>query len=232
MMRILDAQALRECLDMPACIEAMRAVFIEVAEGRFHTPLRSRVRPQGASANGLTLMPALRETAPRRWCLKEMVVTPANPTRGLDPLQGLVVLHDGDDGRVLAVADAPQLTTLRTAATSALATLTFARPGARTVAVIGAGVQGRSHLQAMRSILPDAELRLWGRSAAEGDTRWHRSSAAPWRRASKRRCATPTWSAPSPRPPTRSCRPAGSPPAATSTPSARARRRPARSSPR
>ena len=164
MMHLLDAQALRECLDMPSCIEAMRAVFIEVAEGRFHTPLRSRVRPPGGSANGLTLMPALRETTPRRWCLKEMVVTPANPARGLDPLQGLVVLHDGDDGRVLAVADAPQLTTLRTAATSALATLTFARPGARTVAVIGAGVQGRSHLQAMRSILPDAELRLWGRS--------------------------------------------------------------------
>ena len=165
MMRILDAQALRECLDMPACIEAMRAVFIEVADGRFHTPLRSRVRPQGPSANGLTLMPALREAAPRRWCLKEMVVTPGNPSRGLDPLQGLVVLHDGDDGRVLAVADAPQLTTLRTAATSALATLTFARPGARTVAVVGAGVQGRSHLQALRSILPEAELRLWGRSA-------------------------------------------------------------------
>ncbi|MCA0241133.1 MAG: ornithine cyclodeaminase family protein [Proteobacteria bacterium] len=164
MMRVLDGQALRECLDMRSCIDAMRAVFIDVAEGRFHTPLRSRVRPPGTSATGLTLMPALREAAPRRWCLKEMVVTPANAARGLDPLQGLVVLHDGDDGRVLAVADAPQLTTLRTAATSALATLTLARPRARTVAVVGAGVQGRSHLQAMRTILPAAELRVWGRS--------------------------------------------------------------------
>ena len=164
MMRILDGQALREVLDMPSCIAAMRAVFIEVAQGRFHTPLRSRVRPAGASPNGLTLMPALRESGPRRWCLKEMVVTPANPARGLDPLQGVVVLHDGDDGRVLAVADAPQLTTLRTAATSAMATLALARARARIVAVIGAGVQGRSHLQAMRTILPEAELRLWGRT--------------------------------------------------------------------
>lgn len=164
MMRVLDAQALREVLDPAACIEAMRAVLVEVAQGRFHTPLRSRVRPAGASPNGLTLMPGLRESEPRRWCLKEMVVTPANPSRGLDPLQGVVVLHDGDDGRVLAIADAPQLTTLRTAATTAVATLALARPGARRVAVVGAGVQGRSHLRAMRAILPEAELRIWGRT--------------------------------------------------------------------
>lgn len=163
-MRILDARALRATLDVPSCIEAMRAVFIAVANEGFHSPLRSRVRPEGASPNGMTLMPSLRTAQPRRWCLKEMVVTPDNPSRGLDPLQGVVVLHDGDDGRVLAIADAPQLTTLRTAATTALATLTFARPGAKTVAVVGAGVQGRSHLAAMRAILPDAQLRLWGRS--------------------------------------------------------------------
>lgn len=177
MIRLLDAQALRECLDMPSCIDAMRAVFIEVAAGRFHTPLRSRVRPAGASVNGLTLMPALREAGPRRWCLKEMVVTPSNPTRGLDPLQGVVVLHDGDDGRALAIADAPQLTTLRTAATSAVATQALARPGARVVAVLGAGVQGRSHLWAMRTILPGAELRLWGRTPAKAAALAHECGA-------------------------------------------------------
>jgi ornithine cyclodeaminase len=112
----------------------------------------------------MTLMPGLRTALPRRWCLKEMVVTPDNPLRGLDPLQGVVVLHDGDDGRVLAIADAPQLTSLRTAATSALATLTFARTDARTVAIVGTGFQARTHIEAMRAILPNARLRLWGRS--------------------------------------------------------------------
>lgn len=163
-MRALDAHALRAALDVHSCVEAMRGVFLEVASGGFHTPPRSRVRPVGESPNGMTLMPALRTATPRRWCLKEMVVTPGNPARGLDPLQGVAVLHDGDSGRVLAIADAPQLTTLRTAATTALATLALARPGARTVAIIGAGVQGRSHIQAMRAMLPGAQLRLWGRT--------------------------------------------------------------------
>lgn len=163
-MMLLDARTLRATLSLPDCIEAMRQVFVDTAEGGFHAPLRSRVRPAGESPNGMTLMPALRLKAPRRWCLKQMVVTPANAARGLDPLQGVVVLHDGDDGRVLAIADAPELTTLRTAATTALATRTLARADARTVAVIGAGVQGRTHIAAMRAILPGAHIRLWGRS--------------------------------------------------------------------
>ncbi|MDP9878003.1 ornithine cyclodeaminase [Variovorax boronicumulans] len=163
-MMLLDAQALRTVLDLPGCIEAMRRVFIDTANGGFHAPLRSRVRPAGESPNGMTLMPSLRTTAPRRWCLKEMVVTPANAARGLDPLQGVVVLHDGEDGRVLAIADAPALTTLRTAATTALATRTFARSDARTVAVIGTGAQGGTHIAALRTILPFAHIRLWGRT--------------------------------------------------------------------
>lgn len=166
MIRILDAQALREAIDFRACVEAMRNVFTEVADGRFHAPLRTRVRPALESVNGMTLMPSLRLDSPRRWCLKEMVVTPINPSRGLDPLQGVVILHDGADGRVMAIADAPQLTAIRTAATTALATLTLARPVPKTVAVIGSGVQGRAHLQAMKSVFPGVELRLWGRNAA------------------------------------------------------------------
>lgn len=164
MIRIFDGESLRRGLDMKACIEAMRKVFIDVAQGRFYAPVRTRARPEGASPNGMTLMPTLRAAQPRRWCLKEMVVTPSNSAQGLDPLQGVVVLHDGDDGRVLAIADAPQLTALRTAATTALATLTFARRPVRTIAVVGAGAQGRAHLQSMRAILPEAELRLWGRT--------------------------------------------------------------------
>ncbi len=163
-MMVLDARTLRAALPIPECVEAMRQVFIDAAEGGYYAPVRSRVRPAGESPNGMTLMPTLRLKRPRRWCLKQMVVTPDNSARGLDPLQGLVILHDGDDGRVLAIADAPGLTTLRTAATTALATLTFARGDARTVAIIGTGVQGRTHIEAMRAILPGAQIRLWGRS--------------------------------------------------------------------
>lgn len=164
-MRVLSARDLRAALTPAACIDTVREVFVQMTNQRFHTPLRSRVRPAGDSPNGLTLMPSLRLADPRRWCLKEMVVTPANPHRGLDPLQGVVVLHDGDDGRVLGIADSPELTAQRTAATSALATLTLARSDARIVAILGTGVQGRMHIDVMRAILPDATLRVWGRSA-------------------------------------------------------------------
>ncbi len=164
-MMLFNARTLRAVLPISECVQAMRQVFVDTAEGGYHAPVRSRVRPPGDSPNGMTLMPTLRLRQPRRWCLKQMVVTPDNSARGLDPLQGLVVLQDGDDGRVLAVADAPALTTLRTAATSALATLTFARNDARRVAIIGTGVQGRTHIEAMRAILPGAQIRLWGRSA-------------------------------------------------------------------
>lgn len=163
-MRVLSARDLASLLTPVECIETIRDVFVQLANQRFYSPLRSRARPEGESANGMTLMPTLRLDGPRRWSLKEMVVTPANSRKGLDPLQGVVILHDGDDGRVLAIADAPELTAIRTAATSALATRTLARPDARTVTVLGTGVQGRMHLQALRAVLPDATLRVWGRS--------------------------------------------------------------------
>lgn len=164
-MRVLDAASLQAAVSLPECIDAMARLFVERSEGRYALPLRSRWQPDGVP-QWITLMPVRRAAAPARWALKHMVVVPDNATRGLDPLQGLTVLHDGDDGRVLAVADAAALTALRTAATSALATRTFAPPGVRVVTVLGTGVQGRTHARAMRCVLPDAELRLWGRDAA------------------------------------------------------------------
>ncbi len=163
-MLVLNESDLRATLDTASCIEAMRTVFIDLANDAYFNPLRMRVHP-GEGPNGMTFMPTLRKRAPRRWAMKQMVVTPSNPARhGLDPLQGTVLLHDGDDGRLLAIAHAPTLTTLRTAAVSALATQTLAQAGARIVTILGIGVQGRSHVAAMRHILPDATIRVWGRT--------------------------------------------------------------------
>ncbi len=164
-MRMLSATDLAAVLDLPACIDAMHRVFTGLAEGHYFVPLRGRAMPDG-SPNWITWMPVLRTAAPRRWAIKEMVVTPDNSERrGTDPIQGVVVLHDGDDGRILAIADAPTLTMFRTAAVTALATRTFAPPDARIVAILGTGVQGRQHVAALRCVLPQAEIRLWGRSA-------------------------------------------------------------------
>nr|MBA3245876.1 ornithine cyclodeaminase family protein [Actinomycetota bacterium] len=108
------------------------------------------------------------------YSLKEIVVTPDNPTRGLDAHQGAVLLHDGQTGKLTALLNASPITAIRTAAVTAVATRALARPGARKVAIIGTGVQGKSHEQAMRAVLDAAEIRSWSRSSggsAEGIVR-------------------------------------------------------------
>lgn len=162
-MLLLNARELHAVLDMPFVIQAMENVFKDLANGAYVNPLRMRVRPD-ASPNWMTFMPVLRSAETRRWALKQMVVSPANRQHGLEPLQGTVLLQDGDDGRLLAVADAATLTTIRTAAVTALATRALANPQAALVAIIGTGFQARAHVQALRAILPRAVIRVWGRT--------------------------------------------------------------------
>jgi ornithine cyclodeaminase len=115
-------------------------------------------------------MPAHREGSAAVYSLKELVVVPDNPARrGLDAHQGAVILHDGETGMLLAIMNASPVTEIRTAAVSAIATRTFALPGAKRVAILGAGVQARAHVQAMRTVLEDAEIRIWARRPEAAD---------------------------------------------------------------
>jgi ornithine cyclodeaminase/alanine dehydrogenase-like protein (mu-crystallin family) len=160
---VLSEADVRELLPMGECIEAMEDVLRALARGELHQPLRSISRPpEGESMIGL--MPAHRGGSRPVWALKEIVVTPDNPTRGLDPHQGAVLLHDGETGELRAIMNASPITEIRTAAVSAVATRALARPDARVVAILGGGVQARSHAEAMRAVLPDADLRTWKRS--------------------------------------------------------------------
>ncbi|MCC7082961.1 MAG: ornithine cyclodeaminase family protein [Burkholderiales bacterium] len=166
-MMLLNDAALRTALDMPTCIAALERAFIDAESGYALSPMRTRVRAEKHSPATLTLMPAARGGAAPRWALKEMVVNPAERKAGRDSLQGAVLLHDGVSGRLLAVADASGLTAIRTAAASALATRTLARANAREVVLIGTGIQARLHVEAMRTVLPQARVRAWGRDEAK-----------------------------------------------------------------
>ena len=97
------------------------------------------------------------------YALKEIVVAPGNSASGLDPHQGAVLLHDGVTGQLIAILNASPITEIRTAAVSAVATKLLARPGSRTVAILGSGVQGRSHVDAMQTVLDDPIIRIWSR---------------------------------------------------------------------
>ncbi|HEX4930911.1 MAG TPA: ornithine cyclodeaminase family protein [Gaiellaceae bacterium] len=164
---VLSEHDVRALLPMDQCIEAMDGVLRSLARGELHQPLRFLTRPPGADSL-MGFMPAYRAGDGSAWSLKEIVIAPGNPARGLDAHQGAVLLHDGETGELRALLNASPITEIRTAAVSAVATRALARPDARVVAILGAGVQARSHSEAMRAVLEDAEIRTWSR--ADGGT--------------------------------------------------------------
>ena len=109
-------------------------------------------------------MLAFRDEGERVLALKDILLVPDNRARGLQTHQGAVLLHDGESGCLLALVDATAVTAIRTAAVSAVATRVLARPDATKVAILGTGVQARRHVEAMRTILPAAEIVVWGRA--------------------------------------------------------------------
>jgi ornithine cyclodeaminase/alanine dehydrogenase-like protein (mu-crystallin family) len=166
---VLSEHDVRELLDMESCIEAMTEVLTSLARDELFQPLRSVARPPGAGGF-IGLMPAYRGGSSSAYSLKEIVVVPDNPTRGLDAHQGSVILHDGETGQLVALLNASPVTEIRTAAVSAVATRALARPDAQRVAVLGAGVQARAHVHAMRAVLDDPEVRIWARRLEAAET--------------------------------------------------------------
>ena len=161
---VLSGEEVERLLTMDACIEAMEEVLSSLARDELHQPLRFVLKPP--QANGMMgFMPAHRAGERAAYSLKEIVVTPSNPERGLDAHQGAVLLHDGATGELRALLNAAPITAIRTAAVSAVATRALARADARTVAILGTGVQGKAHEAALRAVLPNAEIRSWSRSS-------------------------------------------------------------------
>ncbi len=164
---VLSETDVRAVLDMESCIAAMEDALAALARDELAMPLRTVFRPPADALLGL--MPAYRGGNEPLFTLKEIVVAPENSTRGLDPHQGAVLLHDGTTGVLRAILNASAITEIRTAAVSAVATKLLARPGARRVAILGSGVQGRSHAEAMRTVVHDPDLRVWSRNPAHAE---------------------------------------------------------------
>jgi ornithine cyclodeaminase len=118
-------------------------------------------------------MPAYR---PGAWGLKTVCVYPQNSERGLDPHQGAVLLHDGETGVLQAVINAGAVTATRTAAVSGAATRWLAREDAREVAILGSGIQARSHLEAMLCVLRPERVRIWSRTHEHAQGFWREAA--------------------------------------------------------
>src|SRR5437764_2052895 len=141
----------------------MAAVLAAHARGEALMPLRTMVPFEGA-AGFMGLMPAWRGGSDPVFALKSLCVMPGNPARGLDSHQGTVTLFDGSTGIPTAILDASAVTAVRTAAVSAVATRVLAREDARVLAILGAGVQARAHLDALRPVRQFEEVRVFSRT--------------------------------------------------------------------
>jgi ornithine cyclodeaminase len=161
---VLSQEQVERLLDMKGCIEAMADALSSLARGEVHVPLRFLVRPEDEPSL-IGLMPAHRAGDSPLYSLKTVCVFPDNPKRGLDAHQGTVTLFDGETGEVRALMNASAITAIRTAAVSAVATRLLARDDARELGVLGAGVQARSHLEALRLVRDFDRVRIYSPTA-------------------------------------------------------------------
>jgi ornithine cyclodeaminase/alanine dehydrogenase-like protein (mu-crystallin family) len=161
---VLSQQEVEQLLDMEGCIEAMADALASLARGEVHMPLRFIFEP-GDEPSLIGLMPAHRGGDAALYSLKTVCVFPDNPRRGLDAHQGTVTLFDGETGEVRALMNASAITAIRTAAVSAVATRLLAREDARELGVLGAGVQARSHLDALRLVRDLDRVRIYSPTA-------------------------------------------------------------------
>jgi ornithine cyclodeaminase len=160
---ILNHAEVEELLPMPACITVMTEALTALARGQVHQPLRMVVRPP--EATGLMgLMPAYVSGEHAAYGLKAVCVFPGNPAIGKDAHQGSVMLFSAKTGELLALMNASAITAIRTAAVSGVATRLLAREEATDLAIIGAGVQARTHLQAMAVVRPLKRVRVVSRT--------------------------------------------------------------------
>lgn len=133
---------------MPKAIEAMRRAFGQLSAGQATVPLRTRI----ATEKGVTLMmPAYLQDS-RDLGIKIVSVYSENPPKGLPMVSAMVLVLDPDTGMPRAFLEGGALTAIRTGAAGGLAADLLARPDAHTVALFGAGVQGRAQLEGVMAV--------------------------------------------------------------------------------
>ena len=149
---------MRRLLDLDLLLDRLEHAFVELSAGRASVPPRIAAR----SAGGLLgTMPGYIDGILEA---KLVSVFPGNHERGLPSHQALIALFDAGTGEPLAILDGTHITATRTGAASAVSARRLARPDARVLAVLGAGVQGRSHLQALARVRDFSEIRIASRN--------------------------------------------------------------------
>ncbi|MFN3572953.1 MAG: ornithine cyclodeaminase family protein [Phenylobacterium sp.] len=160
-LRIWDAQAVRSALTYDAAIPVVRQAMAALSSGEVRQLLRSFIGL--GEGRTFAIMPAALD---RPAVFGAKLVSVFADGRGRKSHEGLVVLFEGEEGAPVCLADAGEVTAIRTAAASAAATDALARTGAARLAILGLGRQAEAHIEAISKVRDLREVRVWGRDAA------------------------------------------------------------------
>jgi len=161
---VLSAADVERLLTPDVAIESADRAFRSLALG--DADLAEKVLFEGGDGYATSLVYAARASAGAPVATKLVSVSPDNPERGLPLISATVLLTDPVTGLVQAMLDGTSLTTLRTAAASALSVRLLAGPESAVLAIIGSGVQARAHVHAIRHGRELVDTRIWSPDAA------------------------------------------------------------------
>lgn len=160
----------RSLLTWEALIPAIRQALIDYSTGKGEEskivqPPRSILRP--SDRDWFAVMPVIHGDV---MAVKSVTFFPDNAASGLHTHMAVITLFSRRTGEPLAVMDGRLITAMRTAAVSAAALDALASPGVRSLGILGAGVQARSHLAALRLVRPSlTDVRIWSRTRAKAE---------------------------------------------------------------
>jgi len=161
----LDEDQVRKHLPMADLIPAMEKALVDFSASKVIQPVR-QVIPVDPPGGFYGIMPALTPDG-----LGQKIVTfyPPNADKGIPTHMALIVLNDPATGAPLAVMDGRLITEMRTAAVSAAATKLLASTDANVLAILGSGVQARSHIEALRLVRNFKEIRVWSQTKSHAE---------------------------------------------------------------
>jgi alanine dehydrogenase len=150
---VLSRGDVRRLLSVEDCIDAVEQAFLSHAHTRTVAPGVLGTHVEGGGFHVKTAGLLASRDQPSVYVTKINANFPGNPERrGLPTIQGVVALFDAEDGRLLALLDSMEITSLRTGAATAVAAKHLARDDAETVTICGCGAQSRSQLRALACV--------------------------------------------------------------------------------
>ncbi len=158
----INKEKIAELLPMKECIDVMEQMFYSLAKGECIQPLRSLMWLPGKKGL-LGMMPGHAENLGTMG-IKVISVFHGNNEKGYPSHQGVVILFDAKHGRPLMLFDATEITAIRTAAASALATRLLSRQNSELLAIIGSGEQAQRHIESILLVRKINQINLWSRN--------------------------------------------------------------------